>query len=337
MKEILLKETEFKNRIQEIYREETILLLEEKWEKLTGSEKKFIIEFVKEFTPKKSYLIKESWMNTIGDIVGIFDPTGVVDLINGISYLKQGDTLFGVMSLISAVPLIGDVVGKPVVLGLKAGGEFAKTLRGAKMAGQLASAGAKYPIFKRLLAAMSELGPKLKNIISRAPFGIGKRFSKTVDDWVSLLTSAKNYKAGVSMASTASKLTKNEFKLFRDFGMKPEWGWWMRVWKKGGFFGKNRQLSRMLGNTKFYLGLLDTIGIGNFVGPDELIAKMGEENFNKEMEKYMQTPEAKKYWESEMSNIPSDGQTSEPAAPPTPPAEQKKEFDIMDIIIPSIF
>ena len=35
----------------------------------------------------KSELIQESeWYNTVGDIVGIFDPTGVVDIVNGISY-----------------------------------------------------------------------------------------------------------------------------------------------------------------------------------------------------------------------------------------------------------
>ena len=51
--------------------------------------------------------INESeWYNTIGDIVGIIDPTGVVDLVNGVSYWNQGDKLFALLSWISVVPYV---------------------------------------------------------------------------------------------------------------------------------------------------------------------------------------------------------------------------------------
>ena len=36
--------------------------------------------------------LNEAWWNTLGDIVGIFDPTGIVDVVNGIDYIRQGDT-----------------------------------------------------------------------------------------------------------------------------------------------------------------------------------------------------------------------------------------------------
>jgi hypothetical protein len=37
-------------------------------------------------------ILNEAWWNTLGDIVGIFDPTGIVDLVNGADYIRQGDT-----------------------------------------------------------------------------------------------------------------------------------------------------------------------------------------------------------------------------------------------------
>ena len=50
-----IKESELKERILQIYEEERLKLNEDRW------------------------------YNTVGDIVGIFDPTGVVDLVNGVS------------------------------------------------------------------------------------------------------------------------------------------------------------------------------------------------------------------------------------------------------------
>ena len=103
-------------------------LAEEKWNKFTDEEKQFVVEFLKAAYPKKSQLIKEHWLNTLGDIVGIFDPTGVVDLVNGISYLTQGEHLFGFLSIISAIPYAGDVVAKPIMGALKLGKPSAKAL-----------------------------------------------------------------------------------------------------------------------------------------------------------------------------------------------------------------
>lgn len=62
--------------------------------------------------------LDEGLLNTIGDIVGIFDPTGIVDLANAISYWKQGRKVFSLLSLISVVPGI-DWATKPVILGSK--------------------------------------------------------------------------------------------------------------------------------------------------------------------------------------------------------------------------
>ena len=53
--------------------------LTEKWEGLTRGEKIFVVEVMKTLYPEKTKLLSESkWYNTVGDIAGIFDPTGVV-------------------------------------------------------------------------------------------------------------------------------------------------------------------------------------------------------------------------------------------------------------------
>ena len=38
-------------------------------------------------TQNPDLLAEARWWNAIGDVVGIFDPTGAVDLINGLDYL----------------------------------------------------------------------------------------------------------------------------------------------------------------------------------------------------------------------------------------------------------
>jgi hypothetical protein len=95
MAEIIIKESQLKLIKGQLSKQNEMKLAEEKWNKFTDEEKQFVVEFLKAAYPKKSQLIKEHWLNTLGDIVGIFDPTGVVDLVNGISYLTQGEHLFG--------------------------------------------------------------------------------------------------------------------------------------------------------------------------------------------------------------------------------------------------
>ena len=55
----------------------------------------------------------------------------------------------------------------------------------------------------------------------------------------------------------------------------------------------NREMRILMRRTKWYLGFLDYIGVGNFVGPDELAKKMGEANVIEKMNQYNQTEEAK--------------------------------------------
>jgi hypothetical protein len=57
-------------------------------------------------------LINEAWYNTVMDILGIIDPTPVVDIINATSYFIQGDTLFGILTIVGAIPYAGELLKK---------------------------------------------------------------------------------------------------------------------------------------------------------------------------------------------------------------------------------
>ena len=139
MKKIIINQGDFKNIVNEIYREEQINIINEHWKRLTESEQRFAIEFLKVVYPEKSKLINEAtgW-NTFFDFVGIVDPTGMVDFFNGVSYWKQGDKLFAVLSWVSVLPFVGDLIAKPVVGLLKLGGDGVKAFRAATLTGDAA-------------------------------------------------------------------------------------------------------------------------------------------------------------------------------------------------------
>ena len=83
------------------------------------------------------HINEATWGNTVADFVGIIDPSGLVDFGNGISYFYQGDHLFGMLSIISAIPYAGDVVAKPVMGALKIGSVGTKELKGAMKLAEL--------------------------------------------------------------------------------------------------------------------------------------------------------------------------------------------------------
>jgi len=58
---------------------------------------------VLEKTSDVKTLNEDNWKNDVLSLVGIVDPTGIADLINAISYYRQGDNLYAFLSLISVV------------------------------------------------------------------------------------------------------------------------------------------------------------------------------------------------------------------------------------------
>jgi hypothetical protein len=292
----------------------------------------------KEQRSKNSQVIEESsWYNTLGDVVGIFDPTGLVDFANGVSYFTQGDHLFGILSLISALPLIGDVVGKPVIGAVKMGGNASKGLRVAMdlaKIGKTAEAGAaltklaKEPgIIGKFLQNGKSWAPKVAEKVELLPGGMLKGFKNTILDYLKLfenigVKSSKFQKEVGLLAKNITKVAKpaenikalqtilkNE-KIFTGLTKK---GPMAKIFIGGAprLFG-NREMRILMRRTKWWLGLLDYIGVANFVGPDELARQMGEGNLLRKMDQYNQTPEAKRNAESDFGGAEAgqDGNSS---------------------------
>ena len=198
MNKIVLNETSFKNRINEIYLEEKTKILEERWNKLSSEEKKFVLETYRNLYPDKKHFINEStWLNTAADIVGIFDPTGIVDAINAASYFYQGDYFFGLLSMVSVIPYVGDTVAKPL-MGI---GKASKLTKGVDDALKLIAAGDKVggakilekaarsnSLMNKFVSAAGKWAESLKTFVDRLPIGgLGRKLTtgvrNMIKDW----------------------------------------------------------------------------------------------------------------------------------------------------------
>ena len=341
-----ITESELKGHILQIYKEEQEKIVQEKWDKLNKEEKVFVVEFLRASYPEKSELLKESkWYNTLGDIAGIFDPTGIIDVVNGISYWRQGDKLFALLSFISAVPYVGDLVAKPVVGVMKSGSVASKAFKTAAVAGDAAKIAetakvAGGPIGKMVSSAPS-WGTKLINIlkasIGRIPL-LGRGLVKVIEEYVQIFKGA-----GAKMGTRATELAKLEgktltsiekkrlikqiekdsaFRGFRDNKGLANSSFMSKV--RGGvprLFG-NRATRSLMGRTKWYLRLLDFLGIANFVGPDELMQKYSD--LEEKVNQFNQTPEGQKSWSDDFGGVvggeptPVTPVASTPSAPVAP-------------------
>jgi hypothetical protein len=282
----------------------------------------------------KIQLNESEWYNTVGDILGLVDPTPTVDFINGLSYISQGDYLFGLLSLISAVPYFGDAVAKPVTGALKIGSSATKEI---ELALKLSKAGDFVKAEQILTKLAGEPGvvgkfvktsdtwvPKVKNVIDRVPFGPFKGLRNTVNAWFDLFANASKNSKGIAKTAgnlatkVASTITKEEkivllssflkdakatnFFNAKNFTKSPKS--FMNVW--GGMprlFG-NANARALVRKTKFWLGFLDYIGLGNFVGPDEVAAALGgEDAMKKKFDEYLATPEAAKHFQDDFGGV----------------------------------
>ena len=319
---------------------------QEKYNKLDDKQKKLFEELSRIFIPDYDGVLNEQkWYNTLGDVVGIFDPTGIVDLVNGISYITQGDWFFGLLSMISAVPYVGDAVAKPIMLAGKGGrlvkdtnaalklAKAGKTVEATKIISDAAKSDS---LMGKLLGAVRRWAPKLKNMVDKIPGGkLSSGLRNTIKDWISLFEKAglgtqkaasiarraiKNpmtREETVNVLKQMQKAVKQDSRLFRDFGGTAAKG--LQGFKNykasgmGRLFG-NKATRSLMRRTKFWAGFLDWLGIANFVGPDDLKAKMPD--FDEKMNQYSQTQEAKQNWDSDFANVPDE---------PTAGTEQQPE------------
>ena len=295
----------------------------------------------KEQKSQNPQVIEESsWYNTVGDIVGIFDPTGLVDFANGISYFTQGDHLFGILSLIAAIPLIGKVTGKPVLTAVKLGGSASKGLKVAMdlaKVGKAAEAGAvlstlaKEPgVIGKFLQSGKSWAPKVAEKVELLPGGVLKGFKNTILDYLKLFENvgAKSSKFQREVGLLAKNITKvakpaenikalqNMLKNEKVFTGLTKKGPMAKIFIGGAprLFG-NREMRILMRRTKWWLGLLDYIGVANFVGPDALAKEMGEGNLLRKMEEYNKTGEAKRNAESDFggASVEQGGESSGPS------------------------
>ena len=302
-----LTESELKQRIFEIYEEERLKMINE-----------------------------DRWYNTLGDVVGIFDPTGVVDLVNGVSYWRQGDKLFAILSWVSAVPYLGDLLAKPVVGVMKIGGSASKAFKAATIAGDATkmaktakmAGGPIAKLVEKVPSWGSKLIAMLRASVGRVPL-LGTGLVKTVEEFVSIFGKAsKEMKAsteitGKLMAKGEAALTKSEkellatelkkqssFRGFRDY--KGEGQSFANKYISGGMgrLWGNRATRSLMRRTKWYLGLLDFLGVANFVGPDELEEKYGD--LQGRVDEYEKTNQAQQYAQEDLGQ----GEVS-PPPPPT--------------------
>jgi hypothetical protein len=345
MNKLSLSESELKEKMVQIYKEEQVSLLDEKWNKLSGIDRQFVLEFLKVLYPEKAMLVTESrWYNTLGDVVGIFDPTGVVDTVNGISYWRQGDKLFAILSWISAIPLLGDIIAKPVIGVMKLGGNVAKAFKAATIAGDASKMAKTARAAGGSIAKLVEKAPTwggklvgmLKASVGKVPL-LGTGLVKIVEEFVNIFGKAsKEMKASTEITSKLvakgeATLTKTEkdllaselkkqgsFKGFRNY--KGEGQSFASKYISGGMgrLWGNRATRSLMRRTKWYLGLLDFLGIANFIGPDELDEKYGD--IQDRVTEYEKTEQAKQYAEQDLSQSGEVMMT-----PPPPPSETSQK------------
>lgn len=291
--------------------------------------------------------INEAWYNNVMDIVGIIDPTPITDTINAVSYFIQGDTLFGVLSLVAAAPFfVGDFVAKPVMAALKIGTKETKALESAlklaktdsKAAGEMIARLSKDPgpVGKFLQSAGGAGGwaNKVNGFIKEIPAGPFKGMKNTIMDYITLLGRAGTKSKGVSGLAKSleadlkmGKAGVQDVQALKDL-MKGEKIFDVASLSKPGFmsqtfFGgiprmfrsaEGRRVKIMMQQTKWWLGFLDYIGIGNWVGADEVVKKLGSAaEMETAMEGYQKTPEAKKFFEESFKGSETESPVSSAA------------------------
>jgi hypothetical protein len=246
------------------------------------------------------------------------------------------------LSLVSAIPYVGDLVGKTAMGTMKAGGQGVKYLRNAEKA---INAGNTELALKNLKMLEKVEGPankllktaqnwtsKVDTAIDRIPNmgGLLSGFKKALQSWVNLFSSASRRSMGVRRLMV-NKTPQEQMKLVQglEAALKREkfldptilgkpnilqrflYGGGLGLGRFSDLFGKSSLRTRILmGQTKFYLGFLDKLGVGNFVGPEELSGMMGEEQMLAAMKQYESTPEGQEALKSELG-----GTTTTQASP----------------------
>lgn len=355
MSDIIITNEQLERISDQLKIEKTIQSIKENWGKCNKEQRVFVLEYLKVLHPEKSQeiqkLIKktksetlnEEWYNNVLGLVGWLDPTGIADTLNGVLYMTQGDYLFGFLSLVSAVPYIGDAVAKPVMGALKVGAPSAKALNNVmalskagktvEASTELAKLTSQGGLISKFVSGIGKIGDKLEELIKAMPGSTLKGFKNTILQWIQLFKGSA--KTGIQARKTLGTLAKNMPKMsaaeqvknlemmkkvlvadrsffgkflgsrgaFSAYRTPSNFFSWKTFW--GGMpqlMNRNKSVRALMRKTKWYLGLLDFMGIGNFVGPDELQQKLGDAKFEDTISSYNQTPQAQQYIQNDFGD-----------------------------------
>lgn len=364
MSDILISEKQLHYLHSVISNKDDYQLAEENWNKFDDNQKQFVLNVLEAFYPHKSIIIREAqWYNTVMDILGIVDPTPVVDIINATSYFMQGDNLYGALTMIGAIPYAGDFVAKPVLGALKIGAKEVKLLESAMKVMKSAAPGSKqYLEAEKMIAKLAKepgvigsflqkmggsFGDKVLKTIDEIPAGPFKGMKNTIKNYMQLLVNAgKKSKSfqGLSKSLAADfkigKAGVADVKALKDL-LQAQKVFDVATLSKPGFlsqtfFGglprlfrspEQRRLRIMMQSTKWWLGFLDYIGLGNWVGAEEVIKEMGTSKFDKKLNEYQNTPQAKKYFEEQFGTQEApEVSTQTSSKPKEPERDQIQNF-----------
>ena len=215
-------------------------------------------------------LNESKWYNTFLDFVGIVDPTGIADGINAMSYFKQGDVLYGMLSLISLIPYVGDAVAKPFIALMKTGKINTKVINAGLKSGnptKVAAEMGKTKAGKAVLEAM-------KN--STTLRFLGKIISK-IGKLPGFRSFAKDAQTYVKVFSQAAKQTGK-----------------VKIFRKGGGVLTRMQRKGLLNRTKLYAKFISYL-TGTGVGA-AAIEGMGEGKLNGKFNEFLKSNEGVEFF-----------------------------------------
>lgn len=156
-------------------------------------------------------------IQSVADVVSIFDPTGIVDLVNGIFYYYFKDYFSAFFSFLGAALTMGgllltaSVAGAAVGVPMEVAGKAAQTLKVAAKAGKVSEAAVKDIAIGTKMAAPA-LG-KIAKTVENIPFigGAARWLTKSTDNVAALATKETATITDVSKAvgSTSTEMANN--------------------------------------------------------------------------------------------------------------------------------
>lgn len=339
--------------------------LRENWSKLNVEEKKIVLELYKILYPEKVSQLNEGvmdWVQSGLDIAGIFDPTGISDLTNAVLYFGRGEVLFGMLSLVAIIPYVGDAIAKPVMLAAKAGAkevklfstalktknaikiaETTKTIKGSSVGNKIL----------KFLESFSDgqLGRKIMGLLeSGKKIPIVGKFFRLIEEWVGILTKAsKEIKVPTKSIKGELKTSAGVWKGTLKGSERVSWGDVLKQMFSGKKLTTFRELSKagklpydsvtniyknimrvpesrkLMGKTKMFLRFLDHLGLGNYIGPEELEKTIP--NAEQKFAEFVNTPEGQEAMKEEFATL-TDTETYNNQTISTEPSTQKNTSNL---------